>query len=83
MPFIVFQGIENVFHYENLIKSRINGNLKVQYLVNTVVESEFPSQAVTVFAWSSKKYVALRYPDGRLNVFCNYSGWFSSRVAFR
>ena len=83
VPFIVFQGIENVSHYENLIKSRINGNLKVQYLVNTVVESEFPSQAVTVFAWSSKKYVALRYPDGRLNVFCNYSGWFSSRVAFR
>jgi len=28
------------------------------------------SQAVTVFAWSSKKYVALSYPDGRLCVFC-------------
>ena len=70
VPFIVFQGIENIFHYENFINSRINGNLKVQYLLNTVVESEFPSQAVTVFAWSSKKYVVLRYPDERLNVFC-------------
>ena len=33
-------------------------------------ESELPSQAVTVFAWSSKKQVVLHYPDGRLCTFC-------------
>ena len=31
-----------------------------------VDESELPTQAVTVFAWSSKKHVVLGYPDGRL-----------------
>ena len=29
----------------------------MQCLVNTADESELPSQAVTVFAWSSKKHV--------------------------
>ena len=29
-------------------------------------ESELPSQAVTVFAWSSKKHVILHYPNGTL-----------------
>ena len=33
-------------------------------------ESEPLSQAVTVFAWSTKKRVVLSYPDGRLCVFC-------------
>ena len=33
--------------------------------MNTVDESELPSQAVTVFVWSSKKHVVLRYPAGR------------------
>ena len=28
-------------------------------------ESELLSQAVTVFAWSSKKHAVLHYPDGR------------------
>ena len=37
------------------MKTEINGHLKVQCLVNMVDESELPSQAVTVFAWSSKK----------------------------
>ena len=32
-------------------------------------ESELPSQAVTVFAWSSKKQALLNYPDGRLHIF--------------
>ena len=34
------------------------------------MNQSFPSQAVTAFAWSSKKHVVLRYPDGRLCVFC-------------
>ena len=33
--------------------TEINGNPKVQYLVNMVDESELSGQAVTVFAWSS------------------------------
>ena len=36
----------------------------MQRLVNTADESELPSQAVTVFAWSSKKHMVLQYPDG-------------------
>ena len=48
----------------------INGNPKVQCLVNTVDETELSSQAVTVFPWSSKKHVVLCYPDGKLCVFC-------------
>ena len=35
-----------------------------------VEESEFPSQAVMIFVWSSKKLVVLRYPDERLCSFC-------------
>ena len=31
--------------------------MKVQSLVNTMGESELPSQAVTVFAWSSKEHM--------------------------
>ena len=54
----------------------------MQCLVNTADESELPSQTVTVFAWSSKKYVVLRYPDGRLRVFCSNSRSFSSSAAF-
>ena len=34
--------------------------------MNMVDESELPTQAVTVFAWSSKKRAVLDYPDGRL-----------------
>ena len=68
--FCSLPGIENFFHYENFVKTEINGNPKVPCLVNMVDESELPSQAVTVFAWSSKKHVVLCYPDGRLCVFC-------------
>ena len=32
----------------------------------TIDASEFPSQAVTIFAWSSKKHLFLHYPEGRL-----------------
>ena len=33
-------------------------------------ESGLPSQAGTVFAWSSKKHAVSCYPDGRFCVFC-------------
>ena len=42
----------------------------MQCLVNMADESELPSQAVTVFAWSSQKHAVVHYPDGRLCVFC-------------
>ena len=49
----------------------------------TVDESEVPKQADTVFAWSSKKRVALNYPDGRLRAtLLTTSGHFSSGAAF-
>ena len=70
VPFIVFQGIEIVSIKENFIKTKINEHQKVQRLVNTADESELPSQAVTIFAWSSKKHAVLCHPDGRLCVFC-------------
>ena len=43
---------------------------EVQRLLNIEDESELPNQAVTIFAWSSKKHAILHYPDGRLCVFC-------------
>ena len=42
----------------------------MQYLVSMRDESELLSQAVTVFAWPSKKHVVLYYPNGRLCDFC-------------
>ena len=57
------------FKKKNFIKTKINGNLKVQCLVNMAGESELPNQAVTVFALSSRKHAVLCYPDGRLCVF--------------
>ena len=47
-------------------------------------ESELPSQAVTVLAWSSKKHAVLHYPDGRLcmHLLLTNSGRFSSSAAF-
>ena len=39
------------------------GNPKVQCLVHMVNDSKFPRQAVTIFAWSSKRHVVLHYPD--------------------
>ena len=33
--------------------------------MNMADESELPSQAVTIFAWPSKKHAVLHYPDGR------------------
>ena len=44
--------------------TEINRNPKMQCLVNRADESELPSQAVTVFAGSSKKHAVLHYPDG-------------------
>ena len=49
-PFTVFQGIE-IF---SIKRTEIHRNLQVQCIVNTVDESELPSQPITVFAWSSK-----------------------------
>ena len=60
MPFTVFQGTEIFFfHYVNLVKTKVNGNLKVQRLRDTIDISKLPSQVVTVFAWSAKEYVML------------------------
>ena len=39
-------------------------------LLNMVTKSELLSQAVIVFAWSSKKHMLLHYPDWRLCIFC-------------
>ena len=52
------------------MKTEINGHLMVQCPVNMVDESELPSQAAIVFAWSSKKHEVLYYPDGRLCTVC-------------
>ena len=38
-------------------------------LVNTADESELPSKALTVFAWSSNKHVVVGYPEGSLYIF--------------
>ena len=65
VPFSVFRKIETFS-----IKRILWRLLKVQCLENMVDESELPSQAVTVFAWSSKKHEVLYYPDGRLCTFC-------------
>ena len=65
VPFTVFQVIEN-FPLTEFVKTKINGNPKMQCLVNMVDDLELPSQAVTAFAWSSKKHSALCYPGGRL-----------------
>ena len=51
----------------------INGNSKVQCLVNVINESQPPSHVVTVFVWCSRKQrkqMILHYPDGRWWVFC-------------
>ena len=40
----------------------------MQYLVNMADESELPSLAVPVFAWSLNKHAVLHYPDGRFCV---------------
>ena len=66
VPFTVFQGIEIFFHLENIVKIKISGHPKLQCLVNTVNESELPSQVVTVCTWSSKKHAVLLYSDRKL-----------------
>ena len=61
---------------KSFVNTKINGLPKVQCLVNTVNKSKVPNQAVTVFAWASKKGYkkvnkeVLCYPDGRLRTFC-------------
>ena len=44
--------------------------MKVQRRMNMADESQLPSQAGRVFAWSPKKHVILHYPVGRLRTFC-------------
>ena len=52
-------------------------------LVNVGDESELPSQAITVFAWSSKIHAVLCYPGGRLwNFLLTNSRCFSLSAAF-
>ena len=76
---LVFWGTE-IFSIENFVKTKINGYLKVQWLVNTTDESELSRQAVTVFAWSSKS-LALSW--WRIMCFLlTDSGHFSSSTAF-
>ena len=51
----------------------VNGNSKVQCLMNVMNESELPGQVLTVFVWSSRKQrkqMILHYPDGRWCAFC-------------
>ena len=45
-----------IFPLREFCQNCNNGHPKVQCLMNMVDESELPSQAVTVFAWSSKKH---------------------------
>ena len=54
----------------------------MQCLVNTGDESDLPRQAVTVFAWQSKKRSDLHYLDGRCIFLLTNSGGFSSSAAF-
>ena len=63
-------GNWDFFHQENFLKIKLDGHLKVQCLVNMADESELLSKAVTIFVWSSKKHMVLRYPDGSLCVSC-------------
>jgi hypothetical protein len=51
--------------------------MKMQCLVNTVDESELPSQTVTVFAWSSKKLAVLSSPNVSQHFVVTYSRCFS------
>ena len=69
MPFTVFQGIDN-FPLREFCKDRNKWKSEGAMSGEYDDESELPSKAVTVFAWSSKKRAVLRYPDGRLCVFC-------------
>ena len=62
--------IFKIFFIENFVKTKISGIPKVLCLVTMADESELPSPAVTVFAWSSEKHVVLCFPDGKLRVFC-------------
>ena len=55
VSFMVFQGIE-IFPLREFCKDQNKWNLKLQCPVIVVDESELPSQAVTVFASSSKKH---------------------------
>jgi hypothetical protein len=40
---------------DTFFKTKINGNPKVECLVNMAEKSELLSHAVTIFAWSSNK----------------------------
>ena len=63
--------------------TEINRNSKVQHLVNMVDESELSNQAITVFAWSSKRHMVLHYADGRLCIILLTNlRHFSSSAAF-
>ena len=93
VPFTIFQGIEffplkefckdqNKWKSEDVMSGEYSSNPNVQGLVSMADESELPSQAVTVFAWSLKKHAVLHYPNGRLCVLLLNSGHFFSSAAF-
>ena len=50
--------------------------------MNMVGESEFPSQAVTVFAWSSKKHAVLLIPMKDYELLFTNFGHLASTAAF-
>ena len=54
----------------------------MQCLVNTGDESDLPRQAVTVFAWQSKKRSDLHYLDGRCIFLLTNSGGFFVKCCF-
>ena len=67
--FKVFRKLNSFFFFllREFCKDWISkGTMPGEY----VDDSKFPSQTITIFAWLSKKHMALRYPDGRLCFFC-------------
>jgi len=61
MPFTVFRGGGGLkfFPLREFCKDRNKWKSEGAMSVNTVDKPELPSQAVTVFAWSTKKYEVL------------------------
>jgi len=69
VPFTIFQRIE-IFFIREFCKDQNKGTPE------EVTAGEYgrgirtSQPRVTVFAWSSKKYLVLCYPGGRLCIFC-------------
>ena len=63
------------FPLRSFRKTKINGHPKVQNLVNMADESELLGQAVTIFAWSSKKHALFWWK--MMHFLLTNSWWFS------